>query len=179
MPMKKRLLIILGALVVAFLLFRIIMLVAKGSGGGGSNLQRPPVAVEVDRVRYGPIKEIRQFTGSIYPDYQYAVAPKVSGRILEIRKRIGDWVQEGEVIARIDDAEYQQAVLEAEASLKIAQASLAEAQSQFILAGQDLAPELMQHDCTPDRLAAAIQQWFDHPQRVIDLQDTYTSVSFL
>ena len=31
----------------------------------------------------------------------------------------------------------------------------------------------MQHDCTPDRLAAAIQQWFDHPQRVIDLQDTY------
>jgi len=42
-----------------------------------------------------------------------------------------------------------------------------------ILAGQDLAPELMQHDCTPDRLAAAIQQWFDHPQRVIDLQDTY------
>jgi len=42
-----------------------------------------------------------------------------------------------------------------------------------ILAGQDLAPELMQHDCTPDKLAAAIQQWFDHPQRVTDLQDTY------
>lgn len=42
-----------------------------------------------------------------------------------------------------------------------------------ILAGQDLAPELMQHDCTPDKLAAAIQQWFDHPQRVSDLQDTY------
>lgn len=31
----------------------------------------------------------------------------------------------------------------------------------------------MQHDCTPDKLAAAIQQWFDHPQRVTDLQDTY------
>ncbi len=42
-----------------------------------------------------------------------------------------------------------------------------------ILAGQDLAPELMQHDCTPDKLAAAIQQWFDHPQRVTDLQDAY------
>jgi lipid-A-disaccharide synthase len=42
-----------------------------------------------------------------------------------------------------------------------------------ILAGKDLAPELMQHDCTPDKLAAAILQWFDHPQRVIDLQDTY------
>jgi len=136
--MKKRLLIILGAVVVAFLLFRIIMLVAGGSGGGGPNSRRPPVAVEVDQVRYGPIKEIRQFTGSVYPDYQYAAAPKVAGRILEIRKRIGDWVREGEVIARIDDAEYQQDVIEAEASLKIAQASLAEAQSQFLLAGQDL-----------------------------------------
>ena len=136
--MKKRLVVILGTLVVAFLLFRIIMLVAKGSGGGGPNSQRPPVAVEVDHVRYGPIKEIRQFTGSVYPDYQYAVASKVAGRILQIRKRIGDWVQKGEVIARIDDAEYQQDVIEAEANLKIAQASLAEARSQFLLAGQDL-----------------------------------------
>jgi RND family efflux transporter MFP subunit len=136
--MKKRLLIILGALVVAFLLFRIIMLVTGGSGGGGPNSQRPPVAVEVDQIRFGPIKEIRRFTGSIYPDYQYAVAPKVAGRILNIRKRIGDWVEGGEVVARIDDAEYQQAVIEAEASLKIARASLAEAQSQFVLATQDL-----------------------------------------
>jgi len=42
-----------------------------------------------------------------------------------------------------------------------------------ILAGKDLAPELMQHDCTPEKLAAAIQQWFDHPQKVIDLQASY------
>lgn len=136
--MKKRLVVIIGLLVMAVLVFRIILILTKGSGDGRSNFQRPPVAVEVDRVRYGPIKEIRQFTGSVYPDYQYAVAPKVAGRILQIRKRIGDWVQKGEVIARIDDAEYQQAVLEAEASLKIAQASLTEAQSQFALAGQDL-----------------------------------------
>jgi len=136
--MKKRLIAILGLLVMALLVFRIILLLTKTSGDRRSNSQRPPVAVEVDGVRYGPIKEIRQFTGSVYPDYQYAVAPKVAGRILQIRKRIGDWVQKGEIIARIDDAEYQQAVLEAEASLKIAQASLTEAQSQFALAGQDL-----------------------------------------
>ena len=136
--MKKRLVVIIGALVVAVLLFRIIMLLTKGSGSGGSNFQRQPVAVEVESVRCGPIKEIRQFTGSIYPYYQYAVAPKVAGRILQIRKRIGDWVQRGEVIAQIDDAEYQQDVLEAEAGLKIAQASLTEAQSQFALAGQEL-----------------------------------------
>lgn len=42
-----------------------------------------------------------------------------------------------------------------------------------ILANKDLAPELMQHDCVPEKLAAAIQQWFDHPQKGIDLQATY------
>ena len=42
-----------------------------------------------------------------------------------------------------------------------------------ILAGKDLAPELMQHDCTPEKLAAALLQWFDHPQKVTDLQASY------
>ncbi|WP_282298433.1 MULTISPECIES: lipid-A-disaccharide synthase [unclassified Stenotrophomonas] len=42
-----------------------------------------------------------------------------------------------------------------------------------ILAGKDLAPELIQHDCVPDQLAAAILQWFDHPQRGVDIQPTY------
>jgi lipid-A-disaccharide synthase len=42
-----------------------------------------------------------------------------------------------------------------------------------ILAGKDLAPELIQHDCVPDKLAEAIMQWFDQPQRAIEIQDTY------
>jgi RND family efflux transporter MFP subunit len=62
----------------------------------------------------------------------------VSGRVVTITKRIGDWVKKGEIIARVDDAEYQQAVLEAQANLKISQASLNEAESQFELARQDL-----------------------------------------
>jgi UDP-N-acetylglucosamine acyltransferase len=40
-----------------------------------------------------------------------------------------------------------------------------------ILAGQDLAPELMQHDCTPDGWPAV--QLVRHPQRVADLQPEY------
>ncbi|WP_414717009.1 lipid-A-disaccharide synthase [Stenotrophomonas sp. UBA7606] len=42
-----------------------------------------------------------------------------------------------------------------------------------VLAGKDLAPELMQHDCTPDKLAAAVRSWFDHPQQVQALQVDY------
>ena len=136
--MKKRIVQIAGILFFLFLGWRIIALFTKGSGGREGRSGRPPVAVEVDSVHFESIQEIREFTGTVFPKYQYVVAPKVSGRILEMRKRIGDWVERGEVIARIDDAEYRQAVLEADANLRIAQASLAEAQSQFALAKQEL-----------------------------------------
>lgn len=42
-----------------------------------------------------------------------------------------------------------------------------------VLAGRDLAPELIQHDCTPDKLAAAVLQWFEHPAQIEALQGTY------
>ena len=40
-----------------------------------------------------------------------------------------------------------------------------------VLAGRDLAPELIQHDCTADKLAAAVLQWFEHPDCVAGLHD--------
>lgn len=137
--MKKRNIVkIAGAAFLLFLAYRIVLLVAGGGEGDSGRFGSPQVAVEVDVVRHEHIQDRRQFTGSIYPLYQYIVAPKVSGRVMEINVRIGDWVESGEVIARIDDAEYQQDVLEAEANLRISQANLAEAKSQFELAKQEL-----------------------------------------
>lgn len=135
--MNKKVLYGIGAVVLLFLVWRIYTLIFSGDEDGGKRGARPPVAVTVDSVRHAAIEEIRQYTGTIYPLYQYVVAPKISGRIIEINKRIGDWVNSGETIAKIDAAEYQQAVLEAEANLRIAQASLAETQSQLELAQQE------------------------------------------
>src|SRR3546814_14648332 len=39
-----------------------------------------------------------------------------------------------------------------------------------VLAGADLAPELMQADCTPDKLAEAVLGWFRNPDSVASLQ---------
>lgn len=118
---KKNILRLIGIAFLAFLTWRIVLLVVKDKEGASERFGRPQVAVEVASVRYEPIEDARQFTGSIYPLYQYVVAPKVSGRIIRLSKRIGDWVDRGEVIAKIDDAEYQQAVLEADANLRISQ----------------------------------------------------------
>lgn len=136
MTWKKKM--VLGACIVfvIFLFWRIFALIFT-VGKNSARPPRPPVAVEVAEVSYGYIREVSQLTGTIIPQYQYIVAPKVSGRVLKISKRIGDPVSSGELIAQIDDAEYQQAVLESEANLRIAQASLTESKSQLELAGQE------------------------------------------
>ncbi len=137
--MKKKVFIVIGVLFIIFFVWRIVTIVISRSTSGEMRFGgRPPVAVQVAKVSYEQIQDISKFTGTIYPLYRYIIAPKVTGRVIEIRKRIGDTVKRGEIVARLDDAEYQQAVLEAEANLKIAQASLAETQGQAELARQEL-----------------------------------------
>ncbi|MCW0452085.1 Lipid-A-disaccharide synthase [Xanthomonas sacchari] len=48
-----------------------------------------------------------------------------------------------------------------------------------ILAGRDLAPELMQDACTPDGLAAALLHWLRNPQAVAALQPEYERLHLL
>lgn len=45
-----------------------------------------------------------------------------------------------------------------------------------VLAGADLAPELMQSDCTPDKLAEAVLGWFRNPDSVASLQARYREI---
>lgn len=42
-----------------------------------------------------------------------------------------------------------------------------------VLAGEDIAPERMQDECTPEHLAADVMRWFDSPADVAALQPTY------
>jgi RND family efflux transporter MFP subunit len=138
--MKKKYIVwAIGAAFLAIFIWRIAVLIVGDQKGPAGRTGRPAVAVEVAAIRYEPIQETMQMTGSIHPLYRYIVAPKVSGRIIRISKRIGDWVRSGETIAKIDDGEYQQMLLEAEANLRIANANLAETESQLELAKQELA----------------------------------------
>ncbi|WP_133499709.1 lipid-A-disaccharide synthase [Cognatilysobacter terrigena] len=45
-----------------------------------------------------------------------------------------------------------------------------------ILAGADLVPELMQHDCTPEKLASAVLHWLRSPDAVRDLVPRFTKL---
>lgn len=135
----KKLFFLVLLLFFGFLGWRIFGLVTAKKTSTEARQGRPPVAVELGKVEISSISDIRLFTGTINPINKYVVAPKISGRLVKITKRIGDHVERRETIAVIDDAEYLQDVREAEANLKIAQASLAESKSQSELASQELA----------------------------------------
>jgi lipid-A-disaccharide synthase len=60
--------------------------------------------------------------------------------------------------------------------LKVDRYSLPNALARSLLDIDTLVPELMQHDCTPERLAAAVMEWLDHPERVAALMPRYRSI---
>lgn len=73
-----------------------------------------------------------------------AVAPKVSGKILEITVREGDSVQAGQVIARLDDAQVRAREEQAQAALIDAQAKSQAARDQIAVLQEQLRQNQLQ-----------------------------------
>jgi len=68
-------------------------------------------------------------TGRVTPEQNVALAFKTSGRVSEILVKEGDLVERGQVLATLETANLQQALLQAEATLRSAQAQLAKAKA--------------------------------------------------
>ena len=96
--------------------------------------QRPPAPVEVAEIETASIRALRTFSGALEPRASFVVSPKIGGRLEAMLVDIGDSVERGAVVARIDDAEYQQDCAQAEAELLVAEANLAEAGSALEIA---------------------------------------------
>ncbi|MBM3295307.1 MAG: efflux RND transporter periplasmic adaptor subunit [Candidatus Aminicenantes bacterium] len=114
------------------------LLFASGGGGPAGGPRGPVVAVETTPVRRGPIRDIGLFSGTLIPKTSFSVAPKISGKLKRLFVDIGDTVRQGQLIALLEDEEYQQQVLQAEADLRVARANLVEAKSSLELAKRDL-----------------------------------------
>ncbi len=84
------------------------------------------VAVTAAEIRKGEIRDVGLFTGSLYPAARFLIAPKIAGRLEKILVNIGDSVEGGRLVAVLDSDEYRQQVMEAQAALDVAKASLLE-----------------------------------------------------
>ena len=96
------------------------------------------VPVEVVVVQRGPLSFYRTFSGTIDPRAHFAVAPKVGGRIQRIFVDVSDPVTRGQVVVQMENAEYEQEVIEAQARLAVVEANLDEARNRFVIAKRQL-----------------------------------------
>ena len=94
--------------------------------------------VELAWIETGPIVLKRTFSGTLEPLAHFVVAPKISGRIENLLVNISDTVTQGQVVGELDNAEYVQAVTQAQADLVVAKANLTKARSALEIANREL-----------------------------------------
>jgi RND family efflux transporter MFP subunit len=111
----------------------------KGPGApapAGETLKSAPVElreIELTTSAEAVLEAVRQST----------VAAQISGRIVELRFDVGDYVKKGDVIARIDERSAARALEASEAQVAEAQAALANARSQYERSKQLLAQKFI------------------------------------
>ena len=107
------------------------------SPAGGKRGGTQAVPVEVAPIERGTIELRRTFSGTLEATARFVVAPKITGRIQQLTVDFADPVEQGQVVAVLDNDEYVQAVAQAEADMAVARANRTEAQSALEIATRE------------------------------------------
>ena len=124
------------ALVIAWLVYERFQEINNVSKKSTKN--RQPIPVEITQIKQGPISRIRSFSGTVQAFAEFVVSPKVDGRVEQLMFDVSDTVSRGQLVARLDNAEYVQTVNQVQADLEVAEANLSEAESLLTIAQREL-----------------------------------------
>jgi RND family efflux transporter MFP subunit len=127
--------IALAAVTALFLGWKVFRAMKPVSESGAGNTA---VAVEIAPVTKGSLRDIASHTGTLAAKTRFVVAPKIASRLQRLQVDIGDSVRNGDLLAVLEDEEYRQQVIQAEADLNVATATLREARSALTVAASNL-----------------------------------------
>lgn len=96
-----------------------------------NSTQEGPIAITVGRSEAREVPAYIQATGSLVADEVSNIAPKVAGKVANIAVNVGQFVQQGDLIARIDDRDARLELASAEASVKQAVAAVRQAEARL------------------------------------------------
>jgi RND family efflux transporter MFP subunit len=83
----------------------------------GPSSEAPRVVVTVSPVSVRSVQRAIDVVGTLYGDEEATISAKVSGRVVEILRDVGDQVPSAEPLARVDPTDYQLSVVQREAAL--------------------------------------------------------------
>ena len=102
---------------------------ATACGKNKETTQVSKVSVEVENPQMGELTSDTTYIGTVEPQQQVYVIPKLSGTVTQVNYKVGDTVKEGDVLFKIDDKAYQVQMDSAQAAYNTAQAGATAATS--------------------------------------------------
>lgn len=156
----KKIILVLGVIVVGGLAFLYVFPVSRSQslgGGGGEGSATSAIPVEVVTVRSREVPLYEELPGRIVAYEVAEIRPQVTGIIVERLFVEGNWVEQGQQLYQIDPAPYEAAYQSAEAALAKANANV-----KSIEAKADRYKELIKIDAVSrqdyDDIIAAFEQ---------------------
>jgi len=128
----------------------------------GSKIVEPPT-VKVITVKKGDISVPLEATGTIFPEYESKIGPKISGTIEIVYVDEGDTVQKGQPLVQLDQQDLLIAVRQGQAAVRVAEAQLREAEVK----GENLKKE-------KERLANLLKKNVISQQKYDDIDTAYS-----
>jgi len=123
----KRLLKILGGLVALIILAGVFANIMGWMDGGGQEK-----TVETAEAELRTITQIVSASGRIQPEVEVIIRPDVSGEVIELTVREGDYVREGDLLLRIKPDIYQARIDELNAALLTQRARMEQARATML-----------------------------------------------
>jgi len=97
---------------------------SKEKGQFSKAMKEKEIIVMVQEMQPRDLDKYIRVTGKLEGFNDVNLTSEVSGKVIEIFKTLGDWVDKGEAIARIDNSDYENQLKQAEAVLMAAESSL-------------------------------------------------------
>ncbi|MFQ3621302.1 MAG: efflux RND transporter periplasmic adaptor subunit [Spirochaetales bacterium] len=110
---------------------------AVAEGSAGQTSRRGGIPVEVAPVRWGEIRRVGVFNGTLEARSQFVLSTKIAGRLKSVLVDVGDEIKKGQLIALLEEEDYRYPYEQALADLEAAKANLEDAQGALEIASRE------------------------------------------
>ncbi len=150
----------------------------QGDGGNANRQTREEViTVTQAKAESRQVPSFVQTTGSLVADETSDVASKVAGKVTNTMVKVGDFVQQGTVLAKLDEDEAKLRLRTAEAGVVQAQAAVGQAQARLGLSAggnfeASAIPEVRAANANYEQAVAELRQAEANEKRYRELVET-------
>jgi RND family efflux transporter MFP subunit len=139
---------------------------AAGRGGG-----RGQLTVELAPVVHADVNRELSVVGNLIGDQTVSVVPKTAGRLMDIAVKLGDRVNRGQRIAKIEDEEILEQVRQADAAFEVAKATIRQREADLALAKTNVerSRNLFQRQLLPQQTLDDAEAKYQSAQAALDL----------